>query len=241
MMPLDGKPGDRRGFLHKRIFGAIGGFLGGGGPIGGIKGFLSGGSGGESAAAERRRICLQPGITDKATAQECRRIIGCPPGWRELENGECVPGGFGPGVGTACQPGTIPDPQGGGFCISPISPFGQGRTPGNAVMGRHGAALEPDVLTVGVRRCIRGMVLGNDGLCYNKRDISNKDRQHPRGRRPLLTGGEMRCISIASRAARKLETKEKQLRKMGMLKPLPKRGRQQRQLAPGHHAHVAHD
>ena len=96
---------------------------------------------------------------------------------------------------------------------------------GAAVRGRHGAALEPVREPTITRRCLRGMVLGNDGLCYNKRDITNAERWWPRGRRPLLTGGEMRAISVAARAAGKLETKTKQLRKMGMLKPLPKRGR----------------
>jgi len=60
------------------------------------------------------------------------------------------------------------------------------------------------------------------------------------GTRPLLTGGEMRCIRIASRAAGRLKTKTKQLQKMGMLEK-PRRASVRRALAPGHHAHVAHD
>ena len=82
--------------------------------------------------------------------------------------------------------------------------------------------------------------MGTDGLCYNKRDISNKERFWPRGRRPLLTGGEMRCISIASSAAKKLQRKQKQLRELGLLKAPPTR-RPKKQLAAGHHAHVSHD
>ena len=44
---------DRRGFVHKRIFGAIGGVLSGGGILGGIGGFLGGGGNGAAPAAGR--------------------------------------------------------------------------------------------------------------------------------------------------------------------------------------------
>jgi len=89
------------------------------------------------------------------------------------------------------------------------------------------------------RICPRGSVLGKDGLCYNKRDIPNSQREWPRGRRPLLTGGEMRCISVAASAAKKLQRKQKQLMAMGLLKrPASRRAAR---LAPGHHAHVSHD
>ena len=39
-----GRPGDERRFVHRRIGGAIGGFLGGG-PAGAVAGFLGGGGG----------------------------------------------------------------------------------------------------------------------------------------------------------------------------------------------------
>ena len=153
----------------------------------------------------------------------------------------CPPGT--PGCGP-CPPGTSPDPRGGGFCVSRVSPFGIGRGAavdfGDAVMGQFGAALEPAVRMTDTRVCPRGTVLGMDGLCYNKRDLKNTERLWPKGRAPLLTGGEMRCISIASRAANKLARKQKQLRSMGMLPPLPK-ARKAKALPPGHHAHVAHN
>ncbi len=80
--------------------------------------------------------------------------------------------------------------------------------------------------------CLKGMQLGNDGLCYNKSQISNKQRMWPAGRRPLLTGGEMRAVSIANRAARRLELTTKRLQRMGMMKK-PVRHAPQRRLTSG--------
>jgi len=94
---------------------------------------------------------------------------------------------------------------------------------GEAVMGRFGAGMKPAVFSQQVRRCPRGAILGApeaDGtsLCYNRKEITNKERAWPRGRRPLLTGGEMRAISVASSAAKRLQAKQKQLEKLGLLK-----------------------
>ena len=91
---------------------------------------------------------------------------------------------------------------------------------GNAVMGRYGAALEPGVQMIERSVCLPGMQLGNDGLCYNKGAITNKQRQWPRGRAPLLTGGDMAAISRASRAGAKLDRTTKRLRALGMMKRL---------------------
>jgi len=109
---------------------------------------------------------------------------------------------------------------------------------GVAVMGRFGAGFEPSVVMTDTRRCGRGAVLGVDGLCYNRRDLRNSDRFWPRGRRPLLTGGEVRAISVASSAAKKLERKQKQLMELGLLKR-PTRSR--RAAPPGHRATLTHD
>ena len=74
--------------------------------------------------------------------------------------------------------------------------------------------------------CPRGTQLGNDGLCYNKSQISNKQRMWPAGRKPLLTGGDMRAISTAARAGRRLDLTTKRLQKLGMMKkPSPRRQR----------------
>ena len=92
---------------------------------------------------------------------------------------------------------------------------------GNAVMGRYGAALEPGVQMIERSVCLPGMQLGNDGLCYNRGAITNKQRQWPRGRAPLLTGGDMAAISRAARAGAKLDRTTKRLRSLGMMKRLP--------------------
>lgn len=207
MNSLLGKPGDRRNFVHKRIFGAIKGFVSGG-PLGAVGGFVGGG--GVPATAE----LLVP--------------AGCPPGFWRHPNGECLP----------LKGRELPGPVAGLQRFIPGGATGMTEF-GDAVLGQYGAALEPGIRSMDTRVCPRGTVLGLDGLCYNRRDLRNSERMWPRGRRPLLTGGDMRCISIAAAAAKKLQKKQKQLQAMGMLKkPSPRRARA---LAPGHHQHVEHD
>lgn len=94
---------------------------------------------------------------------------------------------------------------------------------GEAVMGRYGAALEPGSMIVDRAVCLRGMQLADDGLCYNKSQISNKQRMWPAGRKPLLSGGDMRAIGIAARAGRRLEGATKRLKRLGMMKASPVR------------------
>ena len=139
--------------------------------------------------------------------------------------------------GTPCTSPAVRDPD-TGLCVTPkpgvrgaierLLPGGSTgfeptpRAPvGNAVMGRYGAALEPGVQMIQRSVCLPGMQLGNDGLCYNKGAITNKQRQWPRGRAPLLTGGDMAAISRAARAGAKLDRTTKRLRILGMMKRLP--------------------
>jgi len=89
---------------------------------------------------------------------------------------------------------------------------------GEAVMGRYGAALQPGSQIIDRAICLRGMQLGDDGLCYNKNQITNKQRMWPAGRKPLLSGGDMRAIGIAARAGRRLEGATKRLQRLGMMK-----------------------
>ena len=237
-----GRPGDVRGFIHRTIGRAIGSI--GSGLLGGIP--IVGG--------------LASGLFD----QTLGRALGstsvpqgsqCPPGFIATPTG-CVPR-FSP---TSSQPLTSRLLPPGGSPQFPGRPFGQAGafpqpTPpqrqirgelglaadpaaGVAVMGRFGAGFEPSVVMTDTRRCGRGAVLGVDGLCYNRRDLRNSDRFWPRGRRPLLTGGEVRAISVASSAAKKLERKQKQLMELGLLK----RPTRSRRAAPaGHRATLTHD
>jgi len=103
---------------------------------------------------------------------------------------------------------------------------------GEAVMGRYGAGLRPGSMVIDRAVCLKGMQLGNDGICYNKSQISNKQRQWPAGRKPLLSGGDMRAISIAARAGRRLEGATKRLQKLGMIK----KATSSRRGAPHQHA-----
>ncbi len=90
--------------------------------------------------------------------------------------------------------------------------------PGEPVMGRYGAAYFPGSMIVDRAICLSGDVVGDDGLCYPKKSLKNSEREWPRGRRPLLTGGDMRAISIANRAAVRLTRAAGRLQDMGLIK-----------------------
>jgi len=235
---LLGSSGDVRSFIHKSF---IGKFVGGAvsSVIGSVP--LVGG--------------VASGLFDTfrgAGASTVPQRTGCPTGFIQTPTG-CVPR-F---TATSSQP--IPfRPQGAtptgfftgarnGQFVPPTTTqatfresLGRAADPaaGVAVMGRFGAGFEPSVFMTDTRRCGRGAVLAVDGLCYNKRDIRNNERFWPRGRRPLLTGGEMRAISTASSAAKKLQRKQKQLESLGLLKKAAPRSR--RALPAGHRAELTH-
>jgi len=120
-----------------------------------------------------------------------------------------------------CELDLIPGPGGGG--VGSIRSFGP------AVMGFYGAAIEPGTLPISRRTCPRGTVLGKDGLCYNK--ISNSDRMWPKGRAPLLTGGDLNAITRAKRASTKIQNKVRDLQGMGML-PTKTPSRRRKKAAP---------
>ena len=200
-----GRPGDQRGFIHKKFFGAVSKVAGvlpipGAGAISTITRALAGGSQqkkafGRSVKFGNGGVPLVPTIVGA--------VGGCPEGF-ELH----VPTG-------TCRVKT-PGARGARERFFPGGATGF-ETP-DAVAGRYGAAFVPTVMTVQRAVCNRGQQLGDDGLCYNKAQISNKQRMWPAGRKPLLSGGDMRAISIASRAARRLEGTTKRLQRMGMMK-----------------------
>lgn len=198
------RPGEQRGFVHKKILGAVGAV----GDFLPIPAFI-------------------PGIARRLAGSDQKRrgtdIKFAPFG-----------GGGGPPQRTPCDFPMVRDSQ--GRCRKPTSgEFGGPQFEvGEAVMGRYGAALEPGSRIIDRAICLRGMQLGNDGLCYNKGQITNKQRMWPAGRKPLLSGGDMRCINIAARAGRRLEGATKRLQRLGMMKKPVRRA-----LPPHRHAKEA--
>lgn len=215
------RPGDARGFFHKELLGfgakvaGIGAAIGipGAGTVSRIAGALAG----TARITPTSKLEKKQGSAAK--------------GFRTL-------GPFRGDGGPCDDPRLVRAPD--GHCVSPGSgharSHGVGDVPGvgvpvgDAVMGRYGAALTPGSLIIDRAVCLRGMQLGDDGLCYNKSQISNKQRMWPAGRKPLLSGGDMRAISIAARAGRRLEGATKRLQRLGMMKkPSPRRGPTQHQ------------
>jgi len=240
-------PNDVRNFVHKRLFGAAKGLVTGG-PTGALSGFFQVPGGGSrrrvsrpvsravvrrptsrtltarpdatSAAQKARGLDLKfPGVVsssfDQGVEHGCAGIlwVKTDTGCRNVATGEERPRDNGHNGGGG----------GGGVAITPI---------GDTVMGRYGAGEVPGSRMIDRAICRRGMVLGNDGICYNRSQISNREREWPRGRRPLLTGGDMRAISTAARAGKRLEGATKRLQKIGLMKKPASR----RSIAARHHA-----
>lgn len=240
-------------FVHKRLIGAVSGFVKSGfNPLGALSGFATGGGSRTTRAPARPTIPrTQTARTTVASARTVQRGQVA-----KISNGAIFP--------TARSMGTLPVPtigatslgrcspprfRVGNVCVDPLAAFPGGRpliatipsvrgaSPvGDAVMGRYGAGLVPGSQRIDRAVCLRGMQLGDDGLCYNRGQITNKQRAWPAGRKPLLTGGEMRAISIASNAGRRLERTTKRLQKIGLMKR-PVRRKQITSGPTEHHHH----
>ncbi len=136
-------------------------------------------------------------------------------GGSEPPSGEnAVPGNFAPQEAT-CPEGTF---RILGKCVDLIpggkmSGAGLVASGGEAVLGQFGVAMVPEQRERVRLRCPRGMVLGLDNLCYNRRDLRKDERKWVPARKPLLTGGELNAISTALSAAKKLDRQKKRLKK----------------------------
>ena len=240
---------NERGFIHKKLLGIgktlVGAVVPGAAAItqavGTVRGFLGGQPGIATARPTTSRFRTAR-ITDTSVGQrqlgqqfkfangaQVLGITGEPAG-----QGFAFPQGRGRGNGP-CDPGFIwRDPP--GACLAVASPVAARFGGGQAVMGQYGAGTVAESRIIDRVVCRRGQQLGNDGVCYNKGQISNKQRMWPAGRKPLLTGGDMRAISIASRAGRRMDLATKRLQKMGMMKkPASGRG-----VPTGHRAKLVH-
>lgn len=129
-------------------------------------------------------------------------LAACPSGSRRVGNAcvDLAPGG---------------DVSGGGMLLST----------GEVVKGRYGAAEVPEMEDITMHRCRRGLVLGDDGLCYRKGDLRKDERKWKPGRKPLFTGGEQNAVATAARVAGRLQAHQSRLQRLGMLKK-PKGRRQ---------------
>jgi len=234
---IGGRPNDERAFVHKKLLGGISKVAGilpipGGQIISRVAGALAGGSRSSKQSRFMQVAATLPAhfpqrFTPTAVSAARPTIPGLPEKSLRVPTIREIGGVLGLGDG-ACPEGTVLSDS--GKCVSPISPFGASEARGEAVMGRFGPGQIAGSRITDVATCGRGMVLGKDGICYDH--LANKDRLYPRGRRPLLTGGEMRAISIAARAATRVKSNNKRLLKLGLL---PKPAARSRAVAHHHH------
>ena len=209
----EGRPGDQRAFIHRKILRGVSTLAGVGAAIGlpgaGTVSRITGALGG-------RRTVSRTQTARVTQFSETEKFRG-----RQIKFG-----GGDASLGLASiLPCILPfriDPVDGKCRLFVGRQGGPDDTGvGEAVMGQYGAGLVPGAMAISRAVCLKGMQLGNDGVCYNKSQISNKQRMWPAGRKPLLTGGDMRAISIAARAGKRMDNATTRLRKLGMMKKAP--------------------
>jgi len=182
-------------FVHGRIGAAIGGFFSGG-PAGAIAGALTGGGGGSRASVGADRGA---GLGGRS----------CPPGTSVDNSGRCATVGLRGELQRFLPRGET------GFV---------GDVFGEAVMGAFGipAVVPAQVGTIQrkdgsvgpILRCPNKTVLGADNLCYMKGSVG-RFRKWPRGTRPFLTGGDVKCLRRAN-TLRRSKGSKRLLRELGM-------------------------
>ena len=231
-------PNDVRFFVHKRVFKAATSFVTSGfNPLAAVGGFLATPSPPPVRRTVPRRFTARPSASGAAGKELGRQLKG-----GGITNGLSFPA-LPPSRSLARLPCIFPFRMFEGKCVPPFlgdrpgpdrarpsdPQLGPGAPVGDAVMGRYGAALAPGSRIIDRAVCLRGMVVADDGLCYNRSQIKNSERMWPRGRRPLLSGGDMRAISIAARAASRLTRTAQRLQEIGLIqKPIVKARRKKK-------------
>ena len=233
-----GRPNDERAFVHKRFIGklvqkavkTVVPAIGIGTEALGIGRSLFGGGGRGGGFVPRTELARGITVASQAEKRALAAAKGLIPGIPDIPGLPCPSPLVMAADGHCVAPGSghFRKHFGGEEGVSTIAV-------GEAVMGRYGAGLRPGSMLIDRAICLKGMQLGNDGICYNKSQISNKQRQWPAGRKPLLSGGDMRAISIAARAGRRLEGATKRLQRLGMMK----KPSSSRRAAPHQHARAA--
>lgn len=215
------RPGDERGFLHKSKFGKfVGGVVKRAIPAVGIASTVVSTVRSLGRKGASRTATARPNQFSRAESQRGADFKFGGEFGLNLSNG---------GGGGACPDGLFLASD--GHCVAPgsgharshgLNGAGAAATGGgNPVLGLYGAGVTPGSRIIDRAVCGKKMQLGDDGICYNKSQISNKQRMWPAGRKPLLTGGDMRAISIASRAGKRMDGATARLRKLGMMKKAP--------------------
>lgn len=210
------RPSDARGFVHKRLWGAATGFLGGG-VAGAVGGFIQGGGGGSPVVPtgatdfSSTRPTLRPQqFSARPSPRPSGRSSPCPGIWQvQGPGGTCIDlTSLGPGGDPAMVPQAL----------------GTGAGPARFDAVTHHPH-QPFLDAVTVRRCDRGHVLSWQGLCVSKREIRNSDRMYPKPPRPLGTRSELKAVRVASSFGKRLKKNEKRLQKLGRALGGSSRGR----------------
>lgn len=211
--PVDHFDGDPTGFpgqlnfVHKRLLGAVGGFVSGG-PLGAVGGFFGGGGRAPAVGPPPPRAPSTPMLVPPPSVPGNFDVP--PPAPPGFSSGSCVPG-FTRGPSGIClatgSPGAVS-----------VGAFTGVSSPGTSMVAQPGGldGQLPSARSSTTLICPPGMVLSKDNRCFNH--LARKDRKWNPGRKPLLTGGERNAITKAAGAARKIQRTEKQLQKLGMLK-----------------------
>ncbi len=196
-------------FIHKRITGAIGGFIGGG-PGGAVRGFIGGGGNGGRPPKPGRAVSF---VEVHPSGARHTHFVDDPraPAKGGFITGGVAPRGFAPSGGD-CPAGRV---RFLGTCID--IPGGADRGPllmdpslrgdlldagGVAVVGGFGIpAMTPAIFTRAIRSCGPGMVLGTDELCYPKSVLQrrNKHRKWRGAPRPIFSAADGKIIRKAER------------------------------------------
>jgi len=200
-------------FVHGKLFAIGKGFVTGGfvGAGTGLVREIAGSRERKAAKARSRSIICPPGFSPTPDGSG---MCGSQGDVLPLNATGIFPGGGGSRTLPFDPRGPVPCPTGfvriGNTC-QPIPGGGNGLPPTprittpaegdfQAVSGAFGMpAMAPKHEFVGKFICPSGMVLGRDELCYPKAVLrrDSKFRKWRPGMRPILTGGERRCITRA--------------------------------------------
>lgn len=160
---------------------------------GGLGGFATGGIGGAIGGA-LTGLLGSGGNNDPrsgSTGSTGQTFVSCPTGYvQDPSTGQCLKTGV-----SGVLERTIP----GGNTGTLSDVYGQ------AMMGRYGAALVPAQRASMTFKCPPGTVLGDDNLCYNKRDLRRDERKWRPAAKPLLSAGDAKVLRRAHAVERRLQ------------------------------------